>query len=157
MGLSSRGLFGFIARLGRPPAADSDADLLDRFVRTADEHAFAGIVRRHGSMVLAVCRRRLGRDADAEDAFQAVFLAQFLAGRDEAAFAALVERHGPMVLGVCRRLLGSDADAEDAFQATFLTFASKASAIRKTESVGSWLHGVAYRTALKARARYAAP
>jgi RNA polymerase sigma factor (sigma-70 family) len=76
MGVSFRGgLFGFIARLGRPPAADSDADLLGRFVRAADESAFTGIVRRHGPMVLAVCRRRLGRDADAEDAFQAVFLA----------------------------------------------------------------------------------
>lgn len=75
MGLSSRGLFAFIARLGRPPAADSDADLLERFVHSADDLAFTGIVRRHGPMVLAVCRRRLGHDADAEDAFQAVFLA----------------------------------------------------------------------------------
>jgi RNA polymerase sigma factor (sigma-70 family) len=76
MSVSIRGgLFGFLARLGRPPAADSDADLLDRFVRDADEVAFTGIVRRHGPMVLAVCRRRLGHDADAEDAFQAVFLA----------------------------------------------------------------------------------
>jgi RNA polymerase sigma factor (sigma-70 family) len=76
MGASIRGgLLGFLARLGRVPAADSDAELLDRFVRTADGDAFAGIVRRHGPMVLAVCRRRLGRDADAEDAFQAVFLA----------------------------------------------------------------------------------
>jgi RNA polymerase sigma factor (sigma-70 family) len=69
------GLFGFISRLGRPPTVDSDADLLDRFVRTADETAFSGIVRRHGLMVLAICRRRLCHEADAEDAFQAVFLA----------------------------------------------------------------------------------
>lgn len=75
MGVTSRGLFGFLARLRPPPAADSDADLLARFVRTADPAAFSEIVRRHGPMVLSVCRRRLGRDADSEDAFQAVFLA----------------------------------------------------------------------------------
>jgi RNA polymerase sigma factor (sigma-70 family) len=75
MGLSSHGLRGFLARLSRPPASDSDADLLDRFIRSADETAFIGLVRRHGPMVLAVCRRRLGQDADADDAFQAVFLA----------------------------------------------------------------------------------
>lgn len=74
MGVSSSGLFGFLARLGRPPASDSDADLLNRFVRFGDESAFTGIVRRHGPMVLAVCRRRLGQEPDAEDAFQAVFL-----------------------------------------------------------------------------------
>lgn len=75
MAVSSRGgLLGFVARLGRPPAADSDAALVDRFVRTGDGEAFAGLVRRYGPMVLAVCRRRLGRDSDAEDAFQAVFL-----------------------------------------------------------------------------------
>ena len=75
MSTSSRGLFGFLARLRPPPPADSDADLLGRFVSTADQDAFTAMVRRHGPMVLAVCRRRLGREADAEDAFQAVFLA----------------------------------------------------------------------------------
>ncbi|QJW94033.1 RNA polymerase sigma factor [Frigoriglobus tundricola] len=76
MGTSSRGLFGFLARLRPPPPVDSDADLLGRYVNTADQLAFTGLVRRHGPMVLAVCRRRLGRGADAEDAFQAVFLAR---------------------------------------------------------------------------------
>jgi RNA polymerase sigma factor (sigma-70 family) len=79
-------------------------------------------------------------------------LARFIARRDEAAFAALLRRHGPAVFHVCRRTLGDGADAEDAFQATFLLLASKASSIRRRESVGGWLYGAAYRIAARARA-----
>jgi RNA polymerase sigma factor (sigma-70 family) len=75
----------------------------------------------------------------------------YLECRDEAAFAALVERHGPMVLGVCRLVLRHRHDAEDAFQATFLVLAKKAHAIRRPDGLASWLHGVAYRVALRAR------
>ena len=74
--MSSRdGLLGFISKLARPLPADSDAELLERFVKAADESAFSSIFRRHGLMVLAVCKLRLHHEADAEDAFQAVFLA----------------------------------------------------------------------------------
>jgi RNA polymerase sigma factor (sigma-70 family) len=77
-------------------------------------------------------------------------LHQFATQGSEAAFEELVRRHGAMVLWVCRRQLHHQQDAEDVFQATFLTLARKAGSIRKQESVGCWLHGVAHRLALRA-------
>jgi DNA-directed RNA polymerase specialized sigma24 family protein len=52
----------------------ADQDLLDAFVSRREEAAFEALLKRHGPMVLAVCRRVLGNAHDAEDAFQAVFL-----------------------------------------------------------------------------------
>jgi DNA-directed RNA polymerase specialized sigma24 family protein len=74
-------------------------------------------------------------------------------GGAEVAFAALVARHGPMVLGIWRQILGDRHHAEDAFQAVLLVLARKARSIRAPALVGSWLHGVAVRTARKAKVR----
>jgi RNA polymerase sigma factor (sigma-70 family) len=98
--------------------------------------------------------RRAAEDHLAASLPDSELLRQFAEGQDEAAFLTLMRRHGPMVLDVCRALLPNEADAEDAFQATFLLLARKAGSIRKTSSVGSWLHGVAYRTARQAQAEY---
>jgi RNA polymerase sigma factor (sigma-70 family) len=69
----------------------------------------------------------------------------------EMAFATLVERHGAMVLRVCRSMLRDEHDAQDAFQATFLILVRRAGAIRKRESVGSWLYGVSLRVSACAK------
>ena len=70
----------------------------------------------------------------------------------EAAFRVLVERHGPMVLRTCRAVLRDGHDAHDAFQATFLVLARRAGSLWVGESLAAWLHQVARRTALCARA-----
>ncbi len=95
----------------------------------------------------------IGQQTDGE------LLGRFCQRRDEAAehaFAALVERHGAMVLSVCRSILRNEHDAQDAFQATFLILVRRAHAVRKRESIGSVLYGVALRVAACARASLAA-
>jgi DNA-directed RNA polymerase specialized sigma24 family protein len=83
-------------------------------------------------------------------------LERFLSHRDEGAFTFLVRRHGPMILGVGRRVLGDSHEAEDVFQATFLVLARRTRSIEGKRSVGGWLHNVAQRIALRARAQMAA-
>lgn len=78
-------------------------------------------------------------------------LERFHAQREDLAFALLLQRHGPMVWGVCQRVLRDSHRAEDAFQAAFFVLVQKARTIRTQESVGSWLYGVAYRVAVRAR------
>jgi RNA polymerase sigma factor (sigma-70 family) len=66
----SAGTLAGAARL----ADGTDAQLLERFAHRKDAAAFAALLRRHGPMVLGVCRRVLHNVHDAEDAFQATFL-----------------------------------------------------------------------------------
>lgn len=45
----------------------TDAQLLSRFIAERDEAAFSALVRRHGPMVLGVCRRILGNHHDTDE------------------------------------------------------------------------------------------
>jgi RNA polymerase sigma factor (sigma-70 family) len=96
--------------------------------------------------------RRLSLLQAGDSPSDGALLDSFVSRREEAAFEVLLRRHAPMVMGVCRRVLGNVHDAEDAFQATFIVLARKAKSVRPREMVSHWLYGVAYRTALKARA-----
>jgi RNA polymerase sigma factor (sigma-70 family) len=62
----------FSWRTDGPP--EGDGSLLARYAATGDEGAFALLVQRHGAMVRGVCLRILNNSADADDAFQAIFL-----------------------------------------------------------------------------------
>jgi RNA polymerase sigma factor (sigma-70 family) len=77
-----------------------DRLLLDRFVRSRDEAAFAAIVRRHGPMVLGVCRRLLRDTHEAEDAFRATFLVLVHKG----SVIGLPESLAPWLHGVAYRV-----------------------------------------------------
>ena len=94
---------------------------------------------------------RLFREGTLGGLGDAQLLERYRTRRDETAFEALVDLHGPMVLGLCRRLLRDPRDIEDAFQATFLVLVRKAPVIRDGGLLSSWLYGVAYRVARRAR------
>jgi RNA polymerase sigma factor (sigma-70 family) len=95
--------------------------------------------------------RDVAQGADARDT-DADLLARFVSQRDASALGILIQRQAPMVWGVCWRVLGHRQDAEDAFQATFLVLLRRAAVIKPRGMVGNWLYGVAFQTALKARA-----
>jgi RNA polymerase sigma factor (sigma-70 family) len=66
----------YIRRIVRPDCLQdaTDSQLLQRFIASGDEEAFALLVRRHGPMVLGICQRALSQAQDVEDAFQATFM-----------------------------------------------------------------------------------
>src|SRR5262249_18354854 len=72
---SLRRLLRYFRKLGDAASTNpSDAQLLEQFAARRDEDAFTALVERHSPMVFGVCRRVLGHEQDAEDAFQATFL-----------------------------------------------------------------------------------
>ncbi|HYH68576.1 MAG TPA: sigma-70 family RNA polymerase sigma factor [Urbifossiella sp.] len=94
-----------LSRLSDPPDTRTDAELLRDYLAGDRDRAFGVLVRRHGPVVLAVCRRALGNAADADDAFQAVFLRLARRGgsiRDARALPAWLHR---VAVRVSRRAL----------------------------------------------------
>jgi RNA polymerase sigma factor (sigma-70 family) len=102
--MTSRPLAAVLPHLRRLAAAGGDdagdPQLLERFLRRKDHDAFAALVRRHGPMVLAVCRRLLPEPHDAEDAFQATFLVLVRKASD----VGRPERLGNWLYGVAYRI-----------------------------------------------------
>jgi RNA polymerase sigma factor (sigma-70 family) len=80
-------------------AGPTDGKLLGSFIDDRDQTAFEALVRRHGPMVLGVCRRVLHNQQDAEDAFQATF---FVLVR-KAGFVVPREMVGNWLYGVARQ------------------------------------------------------
>ncbi|MGE3803856.1 MAG: sigma-70 family RNA polymerase sigma factor [Gemmataceae bacterium] len=95
--------------------------------------------------------RRLADGDDSQPSSDDILLDRFVQSQDQAAFEQILDKYAPMVLGVCRRQLRDPHLVDDAFQATFLVFVRKAKLVRSASRLGSWLHSVAYRVAIKVR------
>src|SRR5437899_4075029 len=92
-------------KLGGAAAGLSDGQLLQRWLAGRDEAAFELLLRRHGPLVLGLCRRLLRDPRDVEDAFQATFLILLRKAsrvRDRRALAAWLYR---VAYRVCLRAL----------------------------------------------------
>src|SRR5262249_15708041 len=95
---------------------------------------------------------RLFRDGAVVGMTEHELIDRFVRSRDEAAFEALLARHRQMVLGCGGQLVRDRDDVDDAFQAVFLVLVRKASTLRRSDILGNWLYGVAFRVARRARA-----
>ncbi|MCE9533754.1 MAG: RNA polymerase sigma factor [Planctomycetes bacterium] len=98
-------LTSFVPEFCQPLSFDrmeslGDGELLDGFLERRDELAFEVLLRRHGPMVLGVCRRILGNVPDVDDAFQATFIVLIKKGD------SVQPRHqlGAWLHGVARRV-----------------------------------------------------
>ena len=98
----SSALLRYLCKLMAPPGPSSlsNRELMQRFTLGHDEAAVAALLRRHGPMVLRVCKRLLRHEQDAEDVFQATFL--ILARK--ASSLCRQEAVGPWLYGVAYRL-----------------------------------------------------
>jgi RNA polymerase sigma factor (sigma-70 family) len=79
----------YLKTITNPAQGTEDGDLLAAYCTRRDGEAFGELVQRYGGMVFGVCRRVLGEETDAEDAFQATFV--LLARR-----AATIDRERPL-------------------------------------------------------------
>ena len=147
---SRTSILGFFPRKLQPASPAVTLLTVDWMSMTAEDRAVRttrdGAVRRQLSTLFNIGATRELSDGQ--------LLERFSAGEGEVAelaFAALVERHGAMVLRVCRAQLVDPHDTQDAFQATFLILVKKARALWVRDSLGPWLHQVAFRTASCAR------
>lgn len=93
------GVVRYIHQIAREPDSRSDCQLLEQFLHDNDEPAFAVLLRRHGPMVLGVCRRILHDPHDVDDAFQATFLVLLRKARSTVWRSQL----GPWLYGVAFR------------------------------------------------------
>ncbi|MBI5723799.1 MAG: sigma-70 family RNA polymerase sigma factor [Planctomycetes bacterium] len=107
-------------------AETNDGELLASFVEDRQPEAFAEIVRRHGPLVLGVCRSVLGNSHDAEDAAQAVFLALFHK-------AASLKRH-PALAGWLHQVAWYVAAHEKRAITTRMRHEQEATAMKQRES-----------------------
>jgi hypothetical protein len=101
-------LLRHLRREAGPPAHGplTDGQLLERWAAHRDEAAFELLLRRHGPMVLASCRRQLGSRPEVEDAFQATWLVFLLkAGsiRRRGSLAAWRDPDEPAVASLSRK------------------------------------------------------
>lgn len=113
-------------------ALASDGDLLERFVASQDDGAFTELVRRYSRLVWAACRQLLLNEADAEDAFQATFLALAQSARSIRAG----DRLGPWLHAVAHRICSNSRRA--AARRTKRERGAAASEDRSTVADSTW-------------------